>query len=407
MKTRFFVCLLMAGVLVWGCSSNSSPPGPEPVRELTADEVAVVQSQTTFGWNLFRTIVSQEPDTNCFISPLSVSMALGMTYNGSNGDTREAMEDVLAVQGLSPEQINQAYRGLIDVLESLDPQVTMEIANSIWYRRGFTVKSTFQALCSKYFDAAIKDLDFEDPNSVDVINSWVNDNTRGKIPKILDLIKPSDVMFLIDAIYFKAQWTYRFDPESTSPGPFHVSDGETMTCNFMHQHATYPYGHGDHFEAIKLDYGNRQFAMIVLLPTEGYTADQVLEGMDDAHWNAMLASFFGAELDLVMPKFKQEYTIKLNDALTAMGMGIAFSRSEADFSGISENQQLFIDNVMHKTFVQVDEEGTEAAAVTSVTIGTTALPPVSFVVNRPFVFVITDEHTHAIAFVGKIVRPNL
>jgi serpin B len=406
MKSIVTAALLLVFTVLFGCSSHNAPPEPVPVRDLTATEVAVVQSQKTFGLNLFKTIVEQEPDTNLFISPLSVSMALGMTYNASAGATREAMEDALAVQGLTPEEINEAYRGLIDILTSLDPKVTMDIANSIWYRNGLSVNNTFKALCSKYFDADFRGLDFSDPSSVSVINAWVKEQTRNKIPRILDAIKDSDVMFLINAVYFKGDWTYQFKPELTSPGPFYVSGSEEITCDFMRQHMEVAYAGAGNYSAIDLPYGNGEFSMTILLPDASSSTDDMIAQIDDDSWTILLESLKKEEMDIALPKFTQEYKLKLNDVLIAMGMAIAFSPGEADFSGLSDDGQFFIDKVLHKTYVKVDEEGTEAAAVTSVEIGVTSAPPHVFVADRPFVYVIRDKHTDAILFVGKTVRPH-
>lgn len=394
-------------ILLVQCSGKPTAPSPPAeVRDLTAVEKELVTSGNKFGFKLFREIVSQEGDKNVFISPLSVAMALGMTYNGANGATQEAMQNTLELQGMSLEDVNKSYRSVIDLLRGLDPKVTFQIANSIWYRQGFEVESTFVDLNRTYFDAVVRALDFADPSAVVTINGWVDENTNGKIDKIIERISDSTVMYLIDAIYFKGLWKLQFDPEKTSAQPFHLSNGSVKSCEMMEMPETdIAYMATNKFSAVDLKYGDGDFSMTILLPHWNMTIDSVMAQLADENWQSWLGQFQFQPWELQIPKFEIEYEKALKGALSAMGMGIAFS-DFADFTGINREGNLAISEVKHKTYVKVDEEGTEAAAATSVEIRFVSLP-VPFTVDRPFLFVIHENRSGTILFMGKIVDPTV
>jgi len=406
-KKAGILAILCCWMLLVQCSDKSTPPPtPTPVRDLTTAEKQLVASDNKFGLKLFREIVSQEGDKNIFVSPLSVAMALGMTYNGANGATREAMQNTLELQGMSLEDVNKSYRSVIDLLRGLDPKVTFQIANSIWYRQGFEVESTFVDLNRAYFDAIVRALNFADPSAVVTINDWVNENTNGKIDKIIERIPDSTVMYLIDAIYFKGTWKLQFDPKKTTAQPFHLSDGSVKSCQMMAMPETDIAFFGTReFSAIDLKYGDGDYSMTILLPNRNMTLDSVMAQFTDENWRSWLGQFATEDLALQIPKFEIEYDKSLKDVLNTLGMGIAFS-DFADFTGINRQGNLQISEVKHKTYVKVDEEGTEAAAVTSVEIGFTSAP-FSFTVDRPFVFVIHENHSGTILFMGKIVDPTV
>lgn len=394
------------------CSNKPVDPPYTPPRELTAAEKHVVEADNKFGFKLFREVVKQDKDSNIFISPLSISMALGMTYNGANGATEEAMRNVLELAGLSEQEINESYRSLIDLLTQLDPKVIFEIANSIWYREGFPVKEEFVNINQTYFDAEVAALNFNTPDATKTINGWVDEKTRGKITKIVgDKIDPATVMFLINAIYFKGTWTYEFDEDDTREDWFTLPDGSQIRCQMMGQENEFSYFENDLFQAIDLPYGDEEFSMTIFLPRPGVGIDSLIGEFDQDNWDSWLGSFAKDTGTLYFPKFTLEYKISLKEVLTALGMGIAFDRYQADFSGIAELTELlgnlYIDEVLHKTFIEVNEEGTEAAAVTVVVVGQTSIGPSGFVmrVDRPFVFAIRENHSQTILFMGKIVEP--
>lgn len=407
MKTQAFLALVISIVLI-GChnhSTESLPPQDQPiVRDLNVVEKSVVSSDNSFGLKLFSCINNAEQNKNVFISPFSVSMALGMALNGANGATLDSMKKVLEHSNFTMQEINESYKNISYILTHLDPKVVFQIANSVWYRIGFDVYPTFLNNCHTYFDAEVDSLDFSSPGAVVTINNWVNTKTNGKIPTILTVIPDSVVMYLINAIYFKGIWTYQFDPAKTMDTTFTTSAGNTVSCKMMAQKATYAYKISQQAQIIDLPYGDRLFSMTIILPNEGINIDQFAEELTQQQWDTLVNNLDSTKVDLYVPKFKLEYEKKLNDELVAMGMGIAFS-DFADFSRIA-NRPLAISEVKHKTFVEVDEEGTEAAAVTSVSMMPTAVLNPTMRINHPFIFAIREHKSGTILFIGKIVNPN-
>jgi serine protease inhibitor len=378
--------------------------------ELTLAERDLIESDNSFGLELFKEIIAEDQGGNVFISPLSVAMALAMTLNGADAETREAMEATLELSGLSVEEINESYKHLIQVLQGLDPEVRFQLANSIWYRLGFDFEQDFIDLNKTYFDAEVTGLDFTDPETVAVINAWVDENTNGKIEEIVDQIDPNVVMYLINAIYFKGTWTYQFDEEDTKDDLFNLPDGSQTSCKMMSVQGDFQYFDNSDFQIIDLPYGNGDFSMTVLLPKPGKDVDELIAGLNQESWDQWMNSLSQEAVDLELPRFGLEYEMTLNDALTALGMGIAFT-PEADFSNMLKSHDLWIDEVKHKTFVEVNEEGTEAAAVTSVSMALTSAGSEPQLIpmrcDRPFLFLIQEHDSQTMLFVGKIVEPTL
>jgi serine protease inhibitor len=406
------LCLTMAVAMIlipWlGCGEKVCAPVRVPPGELSAAAQELVESDNKFGLKLFGEIVKADPGVNVFISPLSVSMALGMTYNGAGGTTEEAMRDVLEYGDLTGEEINQSYRDIIDLLSSLDLNVDFSIANSIWHREEVTFKEEFLDVNRTYFDAEVNAIDFSSPEAAGTINDWVSDKTNGKIEEIVD--DPIDaglIMFLINAIYFNGAWTYEFDADETYDAMFTLADGSQGPCRMMAMTDTFSYQDAEYFQAVELPYGDGDFSMIILLPRTGMKVDELAGMMTPANWAQWARGFSLEHIVFEMPKFTLEYEISLKDVLTTLGMGVAFDPFSADLTGLYEGfGNAFIDRVKHKTFVKVNEEGTEAAAVTSVGVGATSMPKM-MLVNRPFIFVIRDSYSNTILFLGKIVEPVL
>jgi serine protease inhibitor len=405
MKT---LLVLLIGAALLQCSKNPVSTEDEVVLESNWYAKGLVESDNTFGLKLFKELAGEQEDSNIFISPLSVSMALGMTYNGADGSTKEAMEKTLELSGLTVEEVNESYKNLIRLLTQLDPKVQFQIANSIWYEETLTPEQEFLNVCQEYFDARVSGLDFSDPDAAKTINAWVDENTQGKIQEIVDdPIDASLVSFLINAIYFKGAWTYQFDEELTQDDWFILPDHTKKRCRMMEQRGFYRYFIDGGFEAVDLPYGDGAFSMTVFLPRYWTTVDALIDRFDPdslSFWMSCLSYDSG---DIYIPKFRLEYERELNHALTALGMGIAFAPG-ADFSKMYENVGVWIDAVKHKTFVEVSEEGTEAAAVTSVQDSYGPGPPGFYMmVDRPFVFMIRENESGTILFIGKIVEPCL
>ena len=338
-------------------------------------------------------------------------MALGMTMNGANGATYDSMQNVLGFDGLSDSAINQSYQGLITSLSALDPTVAFDIANSIWYRQGFSVESDFVSVNQKYFNAVVNPLNFNDPNAASTINAWVNQATNGKIPTIVTPpISPLAVMFLINAIYFKGTWTYQFDSTKTVLEPFAVPGTGSKNVPMMNQERNFLYYQNAALQMVDLPYGNGDYRMTVVLPAAGTDIDAFVASMNPTQWSSWIDGLDSAKVKLSLPRFTLQCNFDLKDPLSTMGMSIAFSFLTADFTRISDIPGLYISAVKHKTYIKVGEEGTEAAAVTSVEIvAETVLPPdgsVTMDVNHPFIFAIRDAVSGTLIFVGKVINPS-
>ncbi len=409
-RTLILLGVLLAGLAWSGCADEAV--GPErPQVHLTQAQQQVVAADNAFGLKLFRRLSQDEGDANVFISPLSVSMALGMTLNGALGDTRTAIEQTLDVAGLPPDEINTAYRTLIDVLTGLDRKVRLDLPNSVWYRQSFAVEPAFLDANRTFFDAEVRALDFDNPEAAEVINGWVKDKTQGRIDRIVEPpISALTMLYLINAVYFRGDWTYRFDKDKTQDDTFRRADGAAVPVRMMTmEEASLPYLAGEGFQAVDLPYGDSLFSMTLFLPAEGTSLDTFVARLSRENWDAWTGGLAPTTFErLQMPRFKLTYEASLNDALAALGMDIAFDPGRADFGAINPLQtDLHVSQVKHKTFVEVDEKGTEAAAVTSVTIGVTSAPQgLTLRLDRPFVFAIREQATGAIVFIGKVTDPS-
>jgi serine protease inhibitor len=411
--TRSLLLLAVAALPV-GCADGPTQPSRITAlpRDLTAGEQQVVAADNRFTFALFHQAVVQEsPDANLFLSPLSVGMALGMTANGAAGRTRDSMLTALQLTGASLDDVNRGYRGVIDLLRGLDPRVELTLANSIWYRNTIQPGQPFLDAARTWFDARVSALDFAAPAAVATINDWVNTQTRGKIPTIVDDIPDSAIMYLINAIYFKGSWTQRFDPALTHDAPFTLRDGGQVTAPTMEHRDAAPalYTTSDGVTVVDLPYGGRAFAMTLVLPPTPDGIDALAAELTQEGWDAWMAALDSAEVVVVMPKFRITFERELKPYLDALGMGVAFVCGEADFTPLfpAAGTQTCITRVKHKTFVDVYEEGTEAAAVTSVEVGVTSVPagPVRVVVDRPFLVAIRERFTGTILFLGRVTNP--
>lgn len=409
MKTiKLLFLIILLSIISISCDKKDNPSPEIPDIKLNLKEQSLVNSSNKFGFDFFNKInKSEEQDKNIFISPLSVSFALAMTYNGADNETKTAMEQTLRLNGLTTEEINNSFKNIINSLIGLDPKVIFNIANSIWYRDNFNVEQNFIDINKKYYDAEVNALDFADSQAKDIINKWVADNTNNKIKEIVDNISPETVMYLINAIYFKGNWKYKFDSSDTQSKPFYLACGTTKDVLMMQQEGSFNYLTNDLFKAVELPYGGEKFSMVVLLPNEGKTTNDIINELNDNNWNNWLKSFEKVDdIHIIMPKFKFKYKKKLSDILIDMGLGIAFS-DRADFTKINPEGGILISEVKHKTYVDVNEEGTEAAAVTSVEMGCTSVGSSNiFNANKPFVFAIKEKSTNSIIFIGKMAEPD-
>lgn len=419
-------------------ATTPTPAGPSPqsvqIRtpaDLTEHELSVLNSCNTFGLNLFKEIVAATPQTeNVFISPLSVSYALGLCYNGADGDTRKAIGETLELADLSLEDLNKAYHDLTEILVHADPVVDFRVANSLWSKQGVAIQPEFIDLAKSYFDARTEEIDFQAPWAADTINAWIENATNNKIK---DMVKPpiddNIVAMLFNAIYFKGSWMFPFDVADTKDAKFYLANGSETQCRMMwknqedvqqgslddplslHTDTNIVYYYDPDVVVMGMPYGAGDFRMSIIVPNRApyYAADtnatieDVIEIMTPEKWTLWTSGGTPGKFDLYLPRFRFEYEIGLTDILTTLGMGIAFTPGAADFSNMFVELDPWIDAVKQKTFVQVDEKGTEAAAVTQV-IWTTSMPP-RVLCDRPFLVVIHEDVSGAILFMGRIANP--
>jgi len=406
MKTQILMTVfILAASLLTGCKKDktSEPAVPKPI-EMTEKGSQIISASNDFGIEMFRQ-VSMVDSGNLMLSPLSASSALSILLNGCDGETFTQIGAMLGYKDLTADEINGLYKSLVAQLLDADPEVNLALANAIWYRQGFQVKAEFLNTMHSSYDATTEALDFDSPQALTTINNWASDNTNGKITKVMDEISADAVMFLMNALYFKGNWTYKFDKSKTSLQPFNPDGQSPVMVDMMKANLSFRQIFGLGYTAIELPYGRQNFSMVILLPVEGL--DSFNNGFDGSKWHEITAALDGAtpiSRDLSIPKFKFSYEKQLNDQLKAMGMLDAFVPGLADLSGIAD-ADLFVSFVKQNTFVDVNEEGTEAAAVTTIGVELTSLPdPV--IINKPFIFAIRERMTNSLLFIGKVELPE-
>ncbi|MFH0758645.1 MAG: serpin family protein [Bacteroidota bacterium] len=377
----------------------------DPVFETNLKSAQVIKTNNNFGLELLKTVFVNDQTSNIMISPASVSIALGMAYNGAETTTMDAFEEVLNYDGLTRKEVNEITRELIHVLVTNVKGNLLEIANSMWYDENFPVKQEFIDLNTTYYDAAVMELDFKKASAVKTINDWVSDNTHGKIDEIIDAIDPAMVMILINAIYFNCVWEVEFDPKNTFDAPFYNGDGTGSTVvDMMEVESTFNVALTGEFSAVELPYKNNKFSMFLFLPKEGQNVSDLVQNLDGETWNSWMDQFSEAkEFKVQMPRFTFEFERSLAGDLKSMGLEVAFSQ-QADFSGISDVPVL-ISDVIHKTYIKVNEEGTEAAAVTAVIFELTSAGFQGIRFDHPFLFAITENSSKSILFMGRVTEP--
>ncbi len=402
-RSNPLIFILIFSFIVGSCDIiNTGDTPPTPV-ELNYKAAEIIEADQQFAFELFGEVCSLSTEENIMISPLSVSYALGMTYNGAEGTTKDAFENVLHLEDLTRQEVNESYKDLMGQLVTLDDQVEFTIANSIWDRLGANVLDSFITTNQDYFDAAVEELDFSDPASVDVINDWIAEQTNDKIKDMLDQIPGNAYMYLVNAIYFNAEWKYSFDKDDTFTGSFNLEGGGTESVEFMQIEEPFGYTRQEDYAAVQLPYGDSAFSMVAILPSAEISLDSFITMYGQEEWNNLAALSSPQKVKVILPKFKYGFKSLLNDPLSELGLGVAFSDA-ADFSSITREVALYISRVIHQTFIDVNEEGTEAAAATIVEMRETSMG--NFIqFDRPFLYLIKENSTGAILFMGKVGRP--
>jgi serpin B len=406
MKPVFLFTLILLAFMFVSCKKETPKEQNQPkMIDLPAKAMEVITYSNGFGINLFRVTALEETE-NMMLSPLSASTALTMLLNGCNNQTYEQIKDMLGYEELTLAEINETYSSLVGQLLTVDPEVQLALANAVWYRQDFQVKQDFLHAMESSFESEIGALDFSKPSALETINGWASDNTNGKIPKVLEEIEPGMVMFLMNALYFKGTWTYQFVENQTSELPFNLANGSTVNVKMMRNMVPSKIYMGNGATSVELPYGRQNFAMVIILPDNAL--NDFLPGFDGTDWASITAGLDSFaepdEIEIIMPKFKFEYEKFLNDQLKSLGMLDAFKPYLADLSGISD-ADIYVDFVKQNTYVDVNEEGTEAAAVTTIGIGEVSMP-LSVMLDRPFIFAIRERMTNTLLFIGKIEHPS-
>lgn len=413
-STRAFLLPVLAGgLLLAGCQKElaSAPEDNTPnLRSLTSAERQTVSGANDFAYRAFGALRQAKPGDNLCISPLSIAAALTMACNGADGTTKEAMKQTLGVASQTDAEVNESFQGLFSLFRGLDKRVAFSTANSVWYAKKYQLQAPFVQTNQTYFGATVQPVDFSSPSAKDAINNWVVTNTQGRIQSILDNTSEDDRLYLLNAIYFKGAWTYRFDQALSKPEAFHYEDGSTKNVSFMTlRQGRYRLHQEARLGVIDLPYGNRQFSMTLVVPQGTATLGEVASQLSSSQLAKWLAASDTIGTELHLPKFRLEYKQELKECLAQLGMGIAFDDSRADFSRMlaGNARGLAISQVKHKTYLEVSEEGTEAAAVTAVgiTLTTSAGPPPALRIDRPFLFLIREKATNTILFVGQLTNP--
>jgi serpin B len=370
----------------------------------SADQARLAAANTGFAFDLLKQIAGEQPNANVFISPFSVSSVLQMVAYGAAGDTKAEMQRVLKTAGLPAEALNAACKGLDQSLNS-QTNVILNLANAIWFQEGIRLKPGFVATNGRFFQAELAPVDFRKPESAKIINNWADHSTHGKIKDVVQWpFDPLTRVILANAIYFKGRWDRPFDKQATKDHAFNVLPGGTpKQVPTMWQHGHFNYQQGDGFQAVRLPYAGGRLQMYLFLPDTNSNPAKFLADLNADTWrDKILPQFQDKEGTLALPRFKLNYDVKLNDPLKALGMRRAFT-DDADFSAMAD-EPLFVSEVKQKSFVEVNEEGTEAAAVTTVRMRPTGVfrpqKPFEMIVDRPFLFVIGDDETKSILFMG-------
>lgn len=375
-------------------------------------DYSLAKADNELGFEIFTDLARENPQENLFISPLSIAMALQMCYAGASGKTQSQMAEVMRFSGMPPDVVSAGNLQFLDALQSEDSEVTIEIANSLWGRAGIPFEKEFIETIEQYYNGEATELDFVNPASVSTINQWVSENTHGKITQIIEQLDPLAIMVLVNAVYFKGAWQAPFNERATGEEDFYFPDESTAKVMMMNKHDDMSYFETEDFQAVKLDYKGRDYEMLVFLPSMGSSLEKFVKKIDAENWAKWLEGFRTRDGRLGLPRFKVEYKTVLNDALMGLGMKDAFVAADADFSSMTPFKPAWISSVIHKTFIEVDEQGTEAAAVTAIEMCASAAPgmdrprPFSMVVDRPFFCAIRHIESGAIVFMGAIYEPE-
>jgi serpin B len=381
--------------------------------ELTVRQGKKADADNYFSFKMFKEVSAQN-GANTFFSPLSLNMALGMLYNATSGKTRTEMADALGLADFTESEINEYYQKMMQGLLNIDPLTEISIANSIWYRDSLPVKQSFFDTNKQYFDAMVQSLDFSKSEAAGIINNWCADKTKDRITKIVESpINDLTMMYLINALYFKSKWQFEFDRAKTKQDDFILTGNHPKRVNMMEQTATLPYYADQRLQCVEMPYGNEAFSMVAILPTGAMSIDQMIGYLNHTEWQNIVNKLSPQKVWLKLPRFKIECEMPLKESVRNAGMKRIFIPLTAELGNmvdLNDMDDLHVSDIKQKTFVEVNEEGTEAAAVTAVEIQATSIglgsDPVRFFANRPFLYLIKEKSTGAILFIGRMDEPK-
>jgi serpin B len=377
--------------------------------ELTAKQSERAEADNNFAFRMFREVSKQEED-NTFFSPLSLNMTLGMLYNGASGKTRNEIVETLGIADFSETEVNEYFQKISQTLLKIDPTTNIAIANSIWYRNNFSVKNQFVEMGKEYFDAEVRALNFNSSRAVNTINNWCAEKTNNRIQNLIGSTIPDDMMmYLINALYFKGQWQMdiKFDKKKTKLDNFIKTDNQKKKVNMMEQTSFMNYYADEHLQCVEMDYGNRAFSMVAILPSKNMNINQLINYLDSEKLQNAVKNMRWQKVWLKLPRFKIESGFSLGQPVKDLGMRQMFS---GGFANISDND-LWVSDIRQKIFVEVNEEGTEAAAATTIVMTgfggrSKKIEPVRFFADRPFLYLIREKSTGIILFIGRMDEPN-
>ena len=428
-QTKFLIAALLLGSMLGACSSSESIEEAgepkyvnmyqevKPVR-LTAEQTVFANDNNAFTLNFFQSLNGKMKNRSIVCSPLSITYVLSMVNDGATGITEQELERTLGFHKGGIQAVNDYCKNLIDNLPHVDEKVQLNIANAIFVNDKYQLKKLFQQDMASYYDAKAEALDFSSPSTLDRINGWCDEKTRGMIPTILERVDPRTVSYLLNAIYFKAEWASMFEKNETREEVFTTPDGETRVP-LMHQNVYMNYLRNDQYAAVSIPYGNGQWMMTVMLPEDGKTTDDVISSLAASGWSTdflknPLREARRYAVDLKLPRFETAFDTDdaggLIELLKGMGIRRAFDGNSAEIPNMCENGDLYISMMKQKAKIKVNEEGSEAAAVTiaglnflSAVADTQEPPKATFHANRPFVYVIHEQSSGVILFVGKFM----
>ena len=409
-RQGLFVTLMSSSIILISCEkkdANVRSGDSENLVNITTEgyQQEIIDSANRFAFDLFKPVLADAKGTeNIMISPFSITSALSMTLNGAAGETFEAMKKTLGLEGKTLVQINKTYLKLMTEMIPVDKSVVLDIANSVWVDKQLNVKQPFITDLQTFYKGEARDIDVTDPDAVNIVNDWIALKTQDKITEMLDKFDPDAAMLLINAVYFNGKWRYKFDKTDTKEEPFYVTPSDPKTVPMMHQIHNFKAIRNNSFTIVDIPYGQGNYTMVVVLPDKNMTNSDVANSLTLSLWQEWMGLLADNSVVLSIPRFKYNYKRLLNKDLIDLGMSIAFT-TQADFSNISD-QSLLITKILHQSFIDTNEEGTEAIAATIVEMGTGAAEPVDMKIDHPFLYFIRESSTGTIIFMGEVNDPT-